>query len=118
MLVRPLIINQIIERARQDHLFDTFRSQTNALTPSLLSQVRDAWKTYVRDRVSKGVPENVKPTDGNEDEAWARISELYKNAEWRQESLKREGKFDMYFTSAVRLPNNLSSFFLAQQWLI
>lgn len=110
MLVRPLIINQIIERARQDHLFDTFRSQTNTLTPILLSQVRDAWRTYVRDRVSKGVPENFKPTEGNEDEVWTRISELYKNNEWRQESLKREGKFDMYFTSAVRLPNNFLIF--------
>ena len=102
MLARLLIINKIIERARQDHLFDTFRSQTNALTPTLLSQVRDAWRTYVRDCVSKGVPESLRPTDGNEDDAWTRISELYKNAEWRQESLKREGKFDMYFTSAVR----------------
>ena len=102
VLVRSLIINQIIERARQDHLFDTFRSQTNALTPILLSQVRDAWRTYVRDRVSKGVPENLKPTEGNEDQVWTRISELYKNNEWRQESLKREGKFDMYFTAAVR----------------
>jgi cysteinyl-tRNA synthetase len=101
-----LIINQIIERARQDHLFNTFRSQTNALTPILLSQVRNAWKTYVRDRVSKGVPEILKATDGNEEEAWTRISELYKNAEWRQESLKREGKFDMYFISAVCLPHN------------
>ena len=110
MLVRPLIINQIIERARQDHLFDTFRSQTNTLTPILLSQVRDAWRTYVRDRVSKGVPENLKPTGGDEDEVWTRISELYKNDEWRQESLKREGKFDMYFTSAVCLPNNFLVF--------
>jgi cysteinyl-tRNA synthetase len=105
VLVRPLIKNQIIERARQDHLFDTFRSQTNTLTPILLSQVHDAWRTYVRDRVSKGVPENLKPTEGNEVEVWTRISELYKNNEWRQESLKREGKFDLYFTSAVRLPN-------------
>ena len=103
VLVRSLITNQIIERARQDHLFDTFRSQTSTLNTVLLSQVRDAWRTYVRDRVSKGVPEDVKPTVGNEDEAWTRISELYKNAEWKQESLKREGKFDMYFTSAVRL---------------
>lgn len=110
MLFRPLIVNQIIERARQDHLFNTFRSQTNTLTPILLSQVRDAWKTYVRDRVGKGVPENLKPTEGNEDEFWTRISELYKNNEWRQESLKREGKFDLYFTSAVRLPNNFLIF--------
>ena len=110
MLVRPLILNQIIERARQDHLFDTFRSQTNTLTSILLSQVRDAWRTYVRDRVSKGVPENIKPTEGDEDEVWTRISGLYKNNEWRQESLKREGKFDMYFNSAVGLPNNFLIF--------
>ena len=103
MLVRPLIINQIIERARHDHLFDTFRSQTNTLTLILLSQVRDAWRTYVRDRVSKGVPTNLKPKEGNEDDAWARISELYKDNEWRQEFLKREGKFDMYFNAAVRV---------------
>jgi cysteinyl-tRNA synthetase len=106
VLVKRLIINQIIERARQDHLFDTFRSQTNALTSILLTQVRDAWRTYVRNRVSKGVPENIRPLDGNEDETWIRISELYRNSEWRQECLKREGKFDMYFASAVRLLNN------------
>lgn len=106
MLDRQLIINQIIERARQDHLFDTFRSQINTLTPILLSQVRDAWRTYVRDRVSQGIPENLKAAEGNEDEVWTRISELYKNNEWRQESLKREVKFDMYFTSAVSVSNN------------
>ena len=97
-----LIHSKIIERARQNHLLETFRSQTTSLTSALLDQVRTAWKTYVCTRVNKGVPEKDRATEGNEETAWLRISELYSNPAWRQECLKRDEKFDMYYSSAVR----------------
>lgn len=75
--------------------------QTQALTTALLTNLRDAWKAYVRTRVSKGLPENEKARDGNEDAVWLRISELYKKPEWRQECLKRDEKFDLHYSSAV-----------------
>ena len=92
---------QIIERARQNHLFELFRSQVQSLTPELLATVVDSWKSYVRTRVSKAVPENVKAVEGAEETAWSQISELYQQPEWKQECLKRDEKFDMYYTSAV-----------------
>lgn len=75
--------------------------QTQSLTPVLLTNLRDAWKAYVRTRVSKGLPENEKVPDGNEDAVWLRISELYQKSEWRQECLKRDEKFDLHYSSAV-----------------
>lgn len=96
-----LMYGKIIERARQNHILDKFISETRTLTPSLLARVQDAWKDYVRNRVSRGVPENEKATEGQEEEAWSRISENYTNQAWKQECLKRDEKFDMYYLSAV-----------------
>jgi cysteinyl-tRNA synthetase len=98
--------NKIIERARQNHLLANFRSQTTSLTSALLAQVRQSWNTYVRTQVNKGVPENDRATEENEEVAWLRISELYSNPEWKQECLKRDEKFDMHYSSAVR-PNKM-----------
>jgi len=77
--------------------------QTQALTTALLTNLRDAWKAYVQTRVRKGLPENEKVPEGSEDTVWLRISELYQKPEWRQECLKRDEKFDLYYSSAVRL---------------
>ncbi|KAJ3509023.1 hypothetical protein NLJ89_g5438 [Agrocybe chaxingu] len=96
------IDDKIIERARQNHLLETFISQTDALTPALLAKIRDSWKSYVRTRVSKGVPEAQKAAEGNEDVAWSNISQNYQTAEWKQECLKRDEKFDMHYSSARR----------------
>jgi len=75
--------------------------QTQSLTAALLTNLRDAWKAYVRTRVNKGLSENEKVSDGNEDAVWLRISELYQKSEWRQECLKRDEKFDLHYSSAV-----------------
>jgi cysteinyl-tRNA synthetase len=84
---------------------ENFRLQTQSLTQTLLANVNDAWKNYVRTRVSKGVPENIKATEGTEEAAWSQINGLYQSLEWKQECLKRDEKFDMYYTSAVSLSN-------------
>ena len=101
--IPALTIQKIIERARQNHLLETFRSDSISLTSSLLDNARDSWKTYVRTRVSRAVSENEKAIEGTEEAAWIRISELYQTAGWRQECLKRDEKFDMYYSSAVSL---------------
>ncbi|KAF9482214.1 hypothetical protein BDN70DRAFT_875310 [Pholiota conissans] len=103
------IDDKIIERARQNHLLDNFRTQTQSLTPSLLANILDAWKAYVRTRVSKAVPEKNKATEGTEETAWAQVTELYQNAEWKHECLKRDEKFDMYYTAARRTLDSLKS---------
>src|SRR6188768_4076630 len=75
--IPALTIQKIIERARQNHLLETFRSDSTSLTSSLLDNARDSWKTYVRTRVSRAVSENEKAIEGTEEAAWIRISELY-----------------------------------------
>ena len=95
---------KIIERARQNHLFETFRSQTTSLTAALVDKVRQSWRSYLRTSVNKGVPEKDRASEGNEETSWSRISELYNNPDWKQECLKRDEKFDMHYSSAVR-PN-------------
>lgn len=93
---------KIIERARQNYLLESFRTQVTSLTSALLDKVRQSWKTYVRTRVNKGLPESDRATEANEEAVWSRISELYSNPEWKQECLKRDEKFDMHYSSAVR----------------
>lgn len=103
------IDDKIIERARQNHLLDTFRTQTTTLSAALIDQVRDAWRIYVRERLSKGLPNNGKPLEGEEDAAFSRICDSITNPDWKQECLKRDEKFDMHFSSARRCLNALQT---------
>ncbi|KAH9485083.1 putative cysteine--tRNA ligase [Psilocybe cubensis] len=96
------IDDKIIERARQNHILETFRSQTSTLTPSLLDKIRNSWTSYLRNRVNKGVPENEKIIEGREEESWRTICASYQNSAWKQECLKRDEKFDMYYSAARR----------------
>ncbi|KIK09833.1 hypothetical protein K443DRAFT_671150 [Laccaria amethystina LaAM-08-1] len=103
------IDDKIIERARQNHLLDTFRSQTTTLSAGLINQVRDAWRIYVRERLSKGLPSDEKPLEGEEDAAFSHICDSIGNPDWKQECLKRDEKFDMHFSSARRCLNALQT---------
>lgn len=68
-----------------------------------MATVSEAWVAYVRDRVNKGLPDDGKLAAGAEETGWARLSELVRKPEWKQECLKRDEKFDMHFTAAVRV---------------
>ncbi|KAK7473215.1 cysteinyl-tRNA synthetase [Stygiomarasmius scandens] len=96
------IDDKIIKRARQNHLIDTFRSETKAVTQELTKQVLTAWRTFIREDLSKGLPETERPSNGEEETKWQRISELYQNKDWRQDCVRRDEKFDMNFSSANR----------------
>jgi cysteinyl-tRNA synthetase len=65
--------------------------------------VSEAWTDYARSRVNKGLPGNEKISEGAEEASWSKLSELLQDQEWKQECLKRDEKFDMNFTAAVRL---------------
>lgn len=93
---------QIIIRARQNHLIEKFRSDSTSLTAELLATVSKAWADFVRGRVNKGLPDNEKLSEGTEETSWTRLSEYVQNSEWKQECLKRDEKFDMHFSAAVR----------------
>lgn len=96
------VYRKIIERARQNHLLETFRSETKSLSSDLFSQVQDAWRVHVREKVGKGLPDYELPAEGEEEKIWPHLAKLMQNAEWKQECLKKDEKFDMYFSSAVR----------------
>ena len=100
MLVIDFI--KIILRARQNHLVEKYRSENPFLSSDILAYIQAAWRTYVRLRVAKGLPENEKPREGHEEEKWSSLEELVKNKEWKQDCLRRDEKFDMHFSSAVR----------------
>ncbi|THU96744.1 cysteinyl-tRNA synthetase [Dendrothele bispora CBS 962.96] len=96
------IDDKIIKRARQNHLIETFRSETKGVTPQLIKQVLTAWQTFVRKELAKGLPEAELPASGEEENKWLRISELYQNRDWKQDCIRRDEKFDMNFSSAKR----------------
>jgi hypothetical protein len=96
-----LRILKIIVRARQNHLFSQFRSSATTLSADLLSQVSEAWGSYVRENVSKGLPDEEKPSRGEEEVRWPRIAGLARDQSRKLECLKRDEKFDMHFTAAV-----------------
>ncbi|KAG6866398.1 hypothetical protein C0991_004683 [Blastosporella zonata] len=96
------IDDKIILRARQNHLLDHFRTQTQTLSPELINQTLTAWRTHVREKVGKGLSEAERPAEGEEESAWPRLTELIQDKAWKQDCLKRDEKFDMYFSSATR----------------
>ncbi|KAG2031456.1 tRNA synthetases class I (C) catalytic domain-containing protein [Suillus americanus] len=96
------IDDKIIVRARQNHLFSQFRNSATTLSADLLSQVSEAWGSYVRENVSKGLPDEEKPSRGEEEVRWPRIAGLARDQSRKFECLRRDEKFDMHFTAANR----------------
>ncbi|KAH8831464.1 tRNA synthetases class I (C) catalytic domain-containing protein [Flagelloscypha sp. PMI_526] len=104
------IDDKIIERARQNHLFDLFREETKSIAPPLLSQVQDAFNLYLRTKVAKGLPESDLPIEpGTEEASWTRISSQILDAGWKKAGLAREEKFEMYFQSAAKAHQALAA---------
>lgn len=94
---------KIILRARQNFLFEKFRSETTSLSSDLISQIRSAWTTYFRNKVGEGLPDGEKPPQGKEEETWSLFVDRIKDKEWKQGCLMRDEKFDMHFSAAVSL---------------
>jgi cysteinyl-tRNA synthetase len=83
-------------------LLELFRAETKSVTPTLLSQVHDAFNLYVRTKVAKGLPPSEATIEpGSEEASWTRISSQILDPVWKKEALSREEKFEMYYTSAV-----------------
>lgn len=83
---------------------DAFRSKQTALAPELLEIITSAWTEYVQSKVVKGLLDTDKPLPGNERVAWAKLVQQFDAADkvWKQECLKRDEKFEMHFSAAVR----------------
>ncbi|KAF8499666.1 tRNA synthetases class I (C) catalytic domain-containing protein [Russula emetica] len=96
------IDDKIILRARQTYLLNKFKSEATSLTQALLDEVRTSWDSYVRCKVSKGLPSEQVPPSGSEWQAWSELSIKAADNAWKNDALKRDEKFDMYFTAASR----------------
>ena len=102
-------IVQIILRARQNHLVDKFRADNTTLTFDLLNTVHEAWVGYIKIYVHKSLSDGQNLDEEKEELDWPKLSELIGNSEWKRECLKRDEKFEMYFTVAVRASSNVFS---------
>lgn len=94
---------------------EKFRADTKLLDANLVSQVYTAWRAFLRNEVAVGLPSDERAlfteNDGELDSQFSQIAELIQNnKEWKQECLKRDEKFDMNFTSAVRTLRKLLPF--------
>lgn len=98
-------------RARQNHLFEKFRNNTKFLTSELINHILSAWNFHVRVKIGRALSESDRPRDGEEESAWLRLTERVQDKTWKQECLKRDEKFDMHFSSAVRLYQALTQRF-------
>lgn len=67
--------------------------------------VQDSWTAHVQNNVSKGLMESERPNKGKEREVWPQLVERFQDKAWKQECVKRDEKFEMHFTSAVRWQN-------------
>ena len=92
---------QIILRARQTHLVDKFRSESTSLTQELLDTVQSSWESYVRSKVSKGLPADEVPPFGLERQTWSKLSIKISDKAWKDEAIKKDEKFEMHFNAAV-----------------
>jgi cysteinyl-tRNA synthetase len=84
------------------HLVNSFRSGATSLTQELLEEVRCSWDSYVRSKVSKGLLNEDVPPFGSEWQAWNGLWIKAADVTWKNEALKRDEKFDMHLTAAVR----------------
>lgn len=98
----PLTGLQIITRARQNHVFETFRSEVKDASPDLIDRIRVAWRAFVQERVAKGLPDSERPSVGDEEIEWDHLTTRVQDTQWKLDCLRRDEKFDMYFSSAVR----------------
>lgn len=96
-------VKKIILRARQNHLFENFRTQTSSLTLDLLAKVQNAWQSHVLDKVSKGLPDSIKPTAEGIHILWPQIEAIRDDMFQKAECLKRDEKFEMHLSTAVGL---------------
>ncbi|KAI0320457.1 tRNA synthetases class I (C) catalytic domain-containing protein [Amylostereum chailletii] len=96
------IDDKIILRARQTHLLNKFRAETQTLSPELLAEVRSAWEAYVRSEVCKGLSPSDVPPPGSEWDAWPALEQKFKDKAWKTEGLKRDEKFEMRFNAATK----------------
>ncbi|KAG6900716.1 hypothetical protein C0993_003742 [Termitomyces sp. T159_Od127] len=96
------IDDKIIVRARQNHLLEKFRTETKSLSPELINRILSAWRSHVQAKVGRALSESDRPRGGEEVTAWPRLTEQVQDKAWKQECLKRDEKFDMHFSSAVR----------------
>jgi cysteinyl-tRNA synthetase len=56
----------------------------------------------VHSKVRKGLPSEEVPPLGSEWHAWNNLVIKAADPAWKSEALKRDEKFDMHFTAAVR----------------
>ncbi|KAL0956831.1 hypothetical protein HGRIS_002942 [Hohenbuehelia grisea] len=103
------IDDKIILRARQNHLFDKFRSETPQLSQELLTTVQNAWIAYVQSKVNKGLLNHDKLVEGQEETSWPLLATKVQNLPWKQECSKRDEKFDMHFVAANRAFSAINS---------
>lgn len=80
---------------------ERYRADTAALSNELLDTIQSAWRTFIREKLAKGLPESKRPTEGREEEIWSSLAELIIDQNWKQECIRRDEKFDMHFSSAV-----------------
>ncbi|KAF8592622.1 cysteinyl-tRNA synthetase [Ramaria rubella] len=94
------IDDKIIERARRTHLVQALLSRTTSLTPTLLDQIRTSWALYFQSKLVKGLPDDIKPDNGQEEQAWEGILALADgDAAWKAACIVRDEKFGMHLTS-------------------
>ncbi|KAF8268616.1 tRNA synthetases class I (C) catalytic domain-containing protein [Lactarius quietus] len=96
------IDDKIILRARQTYLVDKFRTESTSLTQELLDTIQSSWESYVRSKVSKGLPADEVPPIGSERQAWSNLSIKISDKAWKDEAIKKDEKFEMHFTAASR----------------
>jgi cysteinyl-tRNA synthetase len=73
------------------------------MTLDLINQIHAAWQAHVQENVARGLPKADRPIEGDEEKVWPRLGELNRDKAWRLECVRRDEKFDMHFSSAVRL---------------
>lgn len=104
------IDDKIIVRARQAHLFSSFRTQHSALTAELCSTVQRAWAAHYHKTIAKFAPPTPpNERDGSEglaeaEAGWEEISRLRQDAKWLAQTTEKEPKFGMWYTALVSRP--------------
>ncbi|KAG0348813.1 hypothetical protein BG004_004072 [Podila humilis] len=88
------IDDKIIKRARQNHLFNNFKSGTTTVTPEAIAKAEDAWKLYAE--------AELKAIDATAADNWTTFVEnITRDATLKATLTTAHPKFPMHFSALV-----------------
>ncbi|KAG8901425.1 hypothetical protein FRB99_005313 [Tulasnella sp. 403] len=94
------IDDKIIIRSRQNYLINQLKTSSTALSPELVSQVKDAWTAYLTSKLKKVLTPSGLSTSPDTEATWTWVLEKERtDDQWWSDAKAADEKFTMHISS-------------------